>query len=382
MSRIQLSDSTLKAVGITVATVATLYALYSFVVPKNPFAHLPKSNYDPLVSYIYDPSECDKDVYQEYAPCERITVGTTPTLLVNDPNLAHQVLVRQDRYKQGHPYGRNPMTKLFHNLLIGGDSVANATGDDWRVRRDVLVPLFQGRVVVPQLLPYVIKRTEEMIEEIKAYKGKPCDIEQLFVRLTADVICEYIFGERPDRNEVKFDNMINPLRTVATMKLRRFLILLGKKDAGTAEIEQNSRFVRRMIHKVKRGELKRSDGSPTLVEQLLEIEQYQGPEGEDRLEQELLIMIFAGHDTTAHSMTMLSYVLAKEPHCQKKVREEVERVIPDVESMTASNIGKLKYTSAAIKEGLRMHPVVASIVLTAYNESVLGGIEVPKGNNL
>lgn len=263
-----------------------------------------------------------------------------------------------------------------------GASVANVTGEDWRVRREVLVPLFQSRAIMPELLPYLIRRTEALIEEIKSHKGQPIEMDKHFVRLTADVICEYIFGECPDYDEVKFDNLNDPVRKIATIKLRHFLKLFGIRDPGTAEIEQNSRFVRRTIHKIKRGEGMRTNGAPTVVEQLLEFEQYQGPEGEDRLEQELLILIFAGHDTTAHSLNMLTYMLTQKPECQEKIREELDSVIPDTESMTAANLGKLKYTSAVIKEGLRLHPIVGTITVVSVEDTVLADVQIPKGSSM
>jgi hypothetical protein len=118
--RLQVSDKTLKVVGITAATLIAVYTLYFTVVPKNPFAHLPKSIYDPLGSYIYDAKDRDNDIYQEYPALERISTSGQRALLVNDPSLAHQVLLRVDRYKKGHLYRRSDNIRLFHNLLIGG----------------------------------------------------------------------------------------------------------------------------------------------------------------------------------------------------------------------------------------------------------------------
>lgn len=263
--------------------------------------------------------------------------------------------------------------------MTKGANIGNARGADWQRRRDALVPLFQSRMVIPDLLPFLIRRTEELIEEIKQHKGKVVDMDALFIRLTVDVICEYLFGESPKPDEVKFDNMKKPLVTIAFAKLKIMLQFLGIKDARALEIERNEGFVRRVVERVKREGLKRSNGSPTLVEQLLEREYYQGPEGEDRLIQDLLFMIFAGHDTTGHSLTVLTYTLSQVPEWQDKIRQEVDSIVPTSDDITATNLGKLKYTQAAIKESLRLHPVIPSMLLETYSDTFIRDFPVQKG---
>ncbi|KAH8549933.1 cytochrome P450 [Umbelopsis sp. PMI_123] len=375
------NDSAIKVASITVATILAGYALYRSTRSKGPFDHLPKSNYDQLRSYTYDPSLRDDNVYEEYPPFERVMMAGVPALLINDPDAAHQALLRQDRYKPGHIFGRSPFISFFHTVLIGGANIANTTGDDWKRRRDVLVPHFQSRAMIPDLLPFLIKRTEQMVEELKSYNGQPINMDKHFVALTANVICEYIFGETPPEGLI-FDNFNNPAKSIATIKMKHILNFFGIKDAASKEIERNSTIIRNVIRSVKQGNLKRHNGSATLAERLLELPEFQGPTGEERLVQELLIMIFAGHDTTAHSLTMLFYTLAKHPECQQKIREEFQSTIPDEESFTAANIGKLKYLSAAIKESMRLHPVLPAVLLQSYEDTTLGGIQIPKGSTL
>jgi cytochrome P450 len=411
LQNIKWSDNSTKAVSITAATALSAYVLYSVIWPKNPFADLPKTKYSSIRSFTYDPAKRDVDIEEEYPQFERSSYIGKPSIVVNDIDLSHHVLARQDRYKQGHLFGRSLMFSYTHQLLFGGNNhvhhllllnlryclspvtyifftpdigvnIANSNGDDWKIRRDVLVPLFQGRVMVPDLLPFIVRRSQQLVEEIKTHKGKPIDIDQRYATLTADVICEYLFAQSPGPGEVKFDNFINPAQAIAQLKLKDLYALFGFKSSASREIEQNCAFIRKMIHKIKRGEKLRKDGPPTLAEKLLQFEQYQGSEGEERLILELLIVFFAGHDTTAHSMTMLTYTLAKEPGCQQKIREEANELIPDDESLTAANLGKLKYTSAAIKENLRLHPVIPEVAIQCHEDNTLGGCYVPAGSTV
>ena len=271
---------------------------------------------------------------------------------------------------------------LYSSFFFLGDNIANARGEDWRRRRDVLVPHFQGRVIIPELFPFILKSTTDLVEEIRSHNGQPIDLDERFVTLTANIICEYIFGGVPDDGHLAFDNFSRPASAIATIKLKHVLKLFGIKGKSLLEIERNSKIIRNVIRGVKRGERKRQNGSPTLVEEMLQLEEFQGPEGEERLVHELLIMIMAGHDTTAHSLTMIVYTLAHHPECQQKIREEVDTIIADDESITASDLGKLTYTSAAIRESLRLHPVIPSLLVHAYEDTSLGDIQVPKGSTV
>lgn len=229
------------------------------------------------------------------------------------------------------------------------------------------------------ILPSVISKAEAMIKDIKAQGDQLVDINYHFVKLTSDVICDYIFGETPEPGEVTFRSFDKPAQSIFKIKLKAILEVFGVKNDSQLEIERNTRFALRAIQKVKLGQSKCSNGSPTLCERLLQYEEYQGPEGEARLSQELLIMVFAGHDTTAHSLTVLSYVLSQVPECVDKVRQEVERIIPTTADMTAAKLSKLEYTSAVIKESLRLHPLVDVILIHSYEDNMIDDLPVSKG---
>lgn len=137
-----------------------------------------------------------------------------------------------------------------------------------------------------------------------------------------------------------------------------------------------------MINEVKCGRGNRPDGSATLVEQLMAMEIYYGEEGEQRMWDDLLLMIFAGHDITALTLTLLVYSLIQELHVQEAVRQEVLGLIPGDATLTAAKLGKLKYTSAAIKEKLRIHPAVAVSMHQAYEDTNVGETAVWKGSTM
>jgi cytochrome P450 len=65
------------------------------------------------------------------------------------------------------------------------------------------------------------------------------------------------------------------------------------------------------------------------------------------------LIIVAGSDTTAATITHLFYHLANDPACSQKLREEIATLNGNFE---ASSLQKLPYMNAVINETLRLHP--------------------------
>jgi cytochrome P450 len=82
----------------------------------------------------------------------------------------------------------------------------------------------------------------------------------------------------------------------------------------------------------------------------------------------LKIFLLAGHDTTGTTLCWVYYRLHRNPRVAQKVRAELNSVFGTKVSLTADQIredpsllNRLTYTSAVLKETLRMYPPVASV---------------------
>ena len=94
------------------------------------------------------------------------------------------------------------------------------------------------------------------------------------------------------------------------------------------------------------------------------------------------LVIVAGSDTTASTLTYLVYNLAKDPQVVTKLREELKELnyLPGSES-EVRDIQDAKYLNGIINETLRLHPAVPSglLRLTPPEGININGVFIPGG---
>ena len=69
----------------------------------------------------------------------------------------------------------------------------------------------------------------------------------------------------------------------------------------------------------------------------------------------MFLILFAGHDTTGHTMTFLTYELARHPHFQKRLQDEVDAFFEKLNGrdMTYEDLDDLPFLTRCVMETLR-----------------------------
>ncbi|CAN6470768.1 unnamed protein product [Victoria cruziana] len=109
-------------------------------------------------------------------------------------------------------------------------------------------------------------------------------------------------------------------------------------------------------------------------------------EGENKLEDSDMVavlweMIFRGTDTVA---ILLEWILARmvlHPEVQRRAQSEIDSVVGSARGVEDSDLPKLTYIQAVVKEGLRMHPPgpLLSWARLAIHDVDVGGHRIPVG---
>ncbi|MCC0176385.1 cytochrome P450 [Waterburya agarophytonicola K14] len=77
---------------------------------------------------------------------------------------------------------------------------------------------------------------------------------------------------------------------------------------------------------------------------------------DEELHDELITLLFAGHETTASALTWLFYWIHYLPEVNRQVHQELDSLEENLDNMAIAN---LPYLDATIKETLRIYPIAA-----------------------
>ncbi|XP_072391690.1 probable cytochrome P450 49a1 isoform X1 [Diabrotica undecimpunctata] len=96
-----------------------------------------------------------------------------------------------------------------------------------------------------------------------------------------------------------------------------------------------------------------------------------------------LDLFLVGVDTTSIAVASTMYQLSQNPDKQQKLFEELNSVLPSLESkIDIPAQESMHYLKACVKETLRMYPVIIANGRSLQSDTVLAGYKVPKGTHV
>ena len=99
---------------------------------------------------------------------------------------------------------------------------------------------------------------------------------------------------------------------------------------------------------------------------------------DDAIISHLLLLLFAGHDTTASLLTWLCYELSRQPGLVARLRHELHQVVGD-QPLTLAHLRELPLLDAVVREGERLHPPAPTGFRGLQATLEFGGYTLPKG---
>ncbi|KAI9482996.1 MAG: cytochrome P450 [Benjaminiella poitrasii] len=323
-----------------------------------------------------------------------------PLVIVNTLKGIKDVLVDgQARSKvKGKPskVQRGNLIRLIQNLVFGGKSLNNVIGEEWRWRRHILLPPFQPKHLVPKLMPYVAKRTGDLLQlfENHANSGKVLELDELFMDLTMDVINYYLYG----RSELNY-NVVGGRQNLKSVEV--WLPFGINKTSWAQRSFKPARDKLKMFIKDSldyalqdyREDSKNFDeqGVPEKQRSYKSVAACAFASGsyhEDQVDliNDLLSLTFAGYDTTAHTLAFAFSELARNPQLQDDLFHQVRSVLgpPPVapESITPEKLAQMPLVTAVFRETLRKYPAVVFIPVHVNSDTVVDGSIVPGGSEI
>jgi cytochrome P450 len=159
---------------------------------------------------------------------------------------------------------------------------------------------------------------------------------------------------------------VNPPEWLPLPSTRRFLSTREAVDA----------LVYRLIAERRRSGEDRGD----LLSQLLGARDEETGESmsDEQLHDELISMIFAGHETVSLGLTWTWYLLATAPPAVRRLQREVAEVL-EGRTPTVEDVPDLRYTTMVIEEALRLYPPIWLVPRAPIADDEVGGYRIQAG---
>jgi cytochrome P450 len=295
---------------------------------------------------------------------------------VSDPALVEEVLLNRAAAFEKTAEEK----RVFARSLR--DGVLTAEGKLWRWQRRAMAPMFRQA----EILRYVPAMAQAAAEQIARWeRSQPGAVQQIDRDMTettfAIIARTMLAGGFPAEARVIKQATARTLSRIsweiayAMLRLPRWM-----PHPASLQIIRATRQLRHAVGAIiARRQASGGEGDDLLGRLLAARDPDSGePMSHERLVNNLLTLLEAGHETTSRALTWALYLLSRAPEWQDKLRAEVAAVSGQ-DVIAAEHLPELRLTHQVVKETMRLYPPAPVISRVALEPLVLGGQNVPAG---
>lgn len=295
-----------------------------------------------------------------------IELFDTELILVTDPDPIEEVLVGK----------RRSFPKSEQYRVVFGEGLGSVSGDQWRKQRDLIAQFFQPKRIDSYADPIVslaVLRSQawEEKDEIPLFD----EMKGLTLQILFETIFDYSID--PWRTDSDIREAIDDLDAwfeptswilpewIPTPARRRFARAVSQVDA-TAE---------RLLTDADAED----DG---LLAMLQELHQRGGTSlTRDEITSQLRTFLFAGHETTATTISVALYELGTHPEIESRFHTELDAVLGESRPKLG-DLAELELAENIIWETLRLYPPAFRLPRVSAEDVELGGYHVEAGTDV
>jgi cytochrome P450 len=303
---------------------------------------------------------------ERFAGTYAANLGTMKLIATQDPGFIDHVL----RVNHRNYYKSTMLTQQLGRFL--GKGLLTSNGAYWLRQRRLIQPGFHADKI--QALYAIIKRTAD--DFLLHFPTGEVDVYPLMNSLAFEIVINTLFTVRmpaATRNELSrfiTETQDFVIRDIRQPHKRWWFSLSGEVKRNLKKAEGARKIIRGIIRERKESGDKYDD----LLDMLLEAryEDTGTPMSEEQVIDEILILLIAGHETTANALSFTLYLLAGHPHEQDRLRQATAGL--DIQQCVTSNL-----LAAVIRESMRLYPPAWISDRVALHDDTYDRYTFPKG---
>ena len=286
-------------------------------------------------------------------------------------NLTHPSHVRRVLIDDRDTFSKS---EDFH--IAFDDGLVAVEGEQWQQQRRILQPLFSRdsvRSYGDGICEQIRRRTGSWSH------GDLIDLQAEMKRLTLEVLFATLFGRELELNGD------SELRSAAG-QLKEWFAPTSYPLPTWIPTPARWRFKRgrRRLRTAADELLAEAAGGPSpdeaedLLSLLVGIRQRRGDDGDvladEQLRDQVVTLIFAGHETTAATLALALFEIARRPVVRAEFHREIDRLDGPP---TPADVPDLEVTERLIRETLRLYPPVYILPRESAREVTVDGYRIP-----
>ncbi|XP_051908128.1 cytochrome P450 2K1-like isoform X2 [Hippocampus zosterae] len=304
---------------------------------------------------------------KKYGPVFTFYMGPNKVVVLAGYKTVKEALIQHaEEFGEREPLNTAKEVKLEHGVLWNN-------GESWKeMRRFTLTNLRDFGMGKKACEDKIIEECQHLLEVFKNFRGEAFDTQQPVNYAVSNIICSLVFGSRFRYDDPAFTAMVQ--RTSRSIQivggpsllLYNMFPWLGKLFSSAREElhnlgKANRKQATELIQALK--ETFNPQSSRGLVDAFLLRQKQQEDTGDvghfhnANLLMTVSNLFAAGTETTSTTLRWAFLLMAKYPHIQEKVREELNQVIGD-RQVQVEDRKNLPYTDAVIHETQRLANII------------------------
>jgi cytochrome P450 len=261
------------------------------------------------------------------------------------------------------------------------DGLVTSQGDFWSRQRKMMQPVFH-RDLIDGFTAMMADTTAATLDRWDSLPegGPPIDMRVAMQRLTLNILSKASFTVDW---ATEAEQIIEAVTIANEHTNRRLLAPIDLPE--WAPLPSVRRFVetRKAVDDVVYSLIaeRRRDGRERadLLSLLMSARDDAGTGMSDKeLHDELISLIFAGHETVSVCLTWTWYLLSQDPEVTKRLRDEVDDVLAG-RAPTIDDVRAMRYTWQVLQEALRLYPPIWLIPRTPSEDDEIDGYRLRAG---
>jgi cytochrome P450 len=269
-------------------------------------------------------------------------------------------------------YGKSPFTSTRLAQFLG-KGMLFLNGSEWLMQRRLIQPGFH-REKIQALYHTMIQVIDNYLSTFPA--GADIDVYPLMHKLAFNIVIKSLFDIELAAGTIKlltseFDVIQDFVITDINQPFRRLFYPITRTEKKV--LKKANR-----IKEVFKGIIRERKQSARVYNDLLDMllqaryEDTGGPMAEEQVIDELLVFMFAGHETTANTLSWVLYLLSANQGVLSKLQASIQQ-------STVLDSLKNEYLNAVINESMRLYPAAWMTDRMALQDDNFGEYSYPKG---